>query len=80
MEQVYQYIDNNRDRFVQELLEFVAQPSISATGEGIEACANWLVQAMEKIGISAELFSSSGAPMVYGEIVVSSAKKNPFTF
>ena len=42
MEKVYAYIDQNLDRFIEELFVLVRQPSISARWEGVEECSKLL--------------------------------------
>ena len=54
-ELAFEYIDANRDRFLDELKRFVRQPSISATGEGIEDCARLLKQLMENVGVETQM-------------------------
>ena len=39
----------NSGRFVEKLAELIRKPSISATGEGIEECAEKVRELMEKI-------------------------------
>ena len=39
LEDVYRYIDANQQRFVDDLIRLVKQPSVSARGEGINDCA-----------------------------------------
>ena len=76
MERVFEYIDQNRDRFVQELLPLVAQPSVSATGEGVEDFAKMMVAAMAEVGFQAELLPVPGGPScIYGEIAGSDSHR-----
>lgn len=80
MDTINRYIEAHRDRFVQELLPFVAQPSISATGEGIEACATMLASAMQSLGIRTEQLVTDGPPIVYGELASPAADKTLLLF
>lgn len=69
MEYIYEYIDQNRDRFVQELLPLIAQPSISATGEGMEDFAKMMVEVIAEAGFQAELLPvPGGPPCIYCEV------------
>ncbi len=72
MEKVYAYIDQNLDRFIEELFVLVRQPSISARWEGVEECSKLLVQMMENVGIHPRVLPMGGKrnpPLVYGEIL-----------
>lgn len=69
--EVFQYIDRNLNRFIEELFPLIRQPSISARWEGVEECARLLVSAMEKVGIQTSILPMGGKrnpPLVYGEI------------
>lgn len=67
-ELAFEYIDANRDRFLDELKAFVRQPSISATGEGVEDCARLLKQLMEDVGVDTQIIEGYGHPVLYGEV------------
>ena len=60
MEKVYAYIDQNLDRFIEELFVLVRQPSISARWEGVEECSKLVVQMMESVGISPRVLPMGG--------------------
>jgi acetylornithine deacetylase/succinyl-diaminopimelate desuccinylase-like protein len=67
MEQVIGYLEANRDRFVNELCEYVRFPSVSAQPQhkkDLEACARWLVEHCRKIGLEARLCPTQGHPIV----------------
>jgi acetylornithine deacetylase/succinyl-diaminopimelate desuccinylase-like protein len=69
MNDIYRYIDSQRDAFIQDLRRFCRQPSVSATGEGVEACADLLVAMLEARGIAGRLEPvADGAPLVCAEI------------
>ena len=71
MESVLRYIQRNRDRYISELNEFLAIPSISNNAENradMERCAAFLRDQLESIGMQkAALFPTPGHPIVYGE-------------
>ena len=71
MESVLRYIQRNRDRYISELNEFLAIPSISNNAENradMERCAAFLRDRLESIGMQkAALFPTPGHPIVYGE-------------
>jgi acetylornithine deacetylase/succinyl-diaminopimelate desuccinylase-like protein len=78
MEKVFQYIDQNLNRFMEELFPLLRQPSISARWEGVEECARMLVGMMEKIGIRTRILPMGGKrnpPLVYGEILNPAARR-----
>jgi len=39
MEKIFNYIDQNLDRFMEELFVLLRQPSINARWEGVEECS-----------------------------------------
>ena len=68
LEKVYKYIDAHTNGFVEDLVKLVKQPSVSARGEGIEACAKLVDEMMQEIGLSTRIFKSEkGNQVVYGE-------------
>ena len=71
MESVLQYIHRNRDRYIAELKEFLAIPSISNNAENradMKRCAAFLKDQLESIGMQkAAVFPTEGHPVVYGE-------------
>lgn len=74
MKKVYDYVDNNMDKFINELLPFLAQPSISTRGVGLQECADMLEEIMKEIGIETEQIPCTHAPFVYGNIQVDPKK------
>ncbi len=78
MEHIYEYIENNSQRFISELLTLLKQPSISSQRIGVEECARLLASMMKDVGIRCEILPMGGLnnpPMVYGEIFSPSAKR-----
>lgn len=72
------YIEQNRDRFLEELFELLRIPSVSAKSEhkpDMERCAAWLADSLLKAGADrAEVMPTVGNPVVYGEKIVDPAK------
>lgn len=66
LQQTYQHIDNERDAFIERLLEYVRMPSISAHGVGIAEVGEFLRGYLETLGMDAQLMSTAGWPMVVG--------------
>lgn len=59
------YVDAHFEAFLDDLRTLVAQPSVSATGEGIEECASLLERLCLEYGFdSAEQVETSGHPAV----------------
>ena len=63
-----------RERFLEELFEFLKIPSVSAdpaySGE-VKKAATWVAQALEKVGCQQiEIIETPGHPIVYGAIEV----------
>src|SRR5689334_17837500 len=71
MENIVDFINTNRDRYLEELKAYLAIPSISALPEhakDVRACAEWTVAEMTRIGMQqVRLIETPGCPVVYGE-------------
>ena len=69
MEDFYAYVDENGDRFLDQLKKLCSQPSIAAQGVGTRETANIVLDMLEGIGADARLIEVAGAPpVVYGEL------------
>ena len=66
MDDVRAYVRGNRERFLATLVDYVARPSISATGEGVAETAEHAAGLMRAVGLSAEVLPTPGAPVVVG--------------
>lgn len=64
---VYAYIDQHRDSFIEQLIDYVRRPSISAHGQGIAEVAEYIAAFMTQLGIPAKVVATDGWPMVQGE-------------
>ncbi len=74
---VFSRIDQDGERYLEELKDYIRIPSIStdpAYAEEILRCANFVIEKMEAVGVSARLIETNGHPMVYGERKVSDDK------
>lgn len=60
------YLEENLDTYIQETALLCKQPSISATGEGIEVCAVLVEQALQEQGFETQKFSTPGNPILVG--------------
>jgi acetylornithine deacetylase/succinyl-diaminopimelate desuccinylase-like protein len=72
------YLDKNKDRFLEELLELLRIPSVSARTEhknDMVKCAEAVKQRMLEAGADlAEIIPTDGHPIVYGEKIIDPAK------
>ena len=71
MDNIVDYINVNRDRYVDQLKEYLAIPSISALpqhAQDVRRCAEWTANEMRSIGLkNVRLEETPGHPVVYGE-------------
>ena len=72
-----EYIEKNKDRFLQELFELLKQPSISANPkykDSVFNTAQMVKDNLDKIGIeNTKLYETKGYPIVYGEKIIDKA-------
>lgn len=75
MEAVQQYLQSNHQRFLNELLDFLRIPSISADTkykDDVVKAANWLSNELTRIGMEGvEIIPTKGHPIVYAHKQVS---------
>lgn len=78
MEKSNQFVQQNRERFLEELFELLRIPSISAQSDhrsDMVKTAEWLRDSLLKAGADrAELMPTAGNPVVYAEKMVDPAK------
>jgi acetylornithine deacetylase/succinyl-diaminopimelate desuccinylase-like protein len=78
MHNVVQFIQKNSDRYINELREFCAIPSVSTKSEhkkDIERCAGWVADHLRKIGMeNVEIIPTAGHPIVYADWLHSPGK------
>ena len=54
MEQVLPYIESNSERYLAELKQFLAIPSVSSQkehGKDMQKCAEWVAEQMKTVGM-----------------------------
>ncbi len=66
MNDIFAYIDDHREQFIERLQWLCRQPSIAAQNVGIRETAQMVAQLMGQVGITTELYATDGAPVVYG--------------
>jgi acetylornithine deacetylase/succinyl-diaminopimelate desuccinylase-like protein len=75
MDTIHQYIASNKDRFLEELFDFIRIPSVSAREENkldMFRAAEYVRNELLKSGASkAEVYPTAGHPVVYGEKMIS---------
>jgi acetylornithine deacetylase/succinyl-diaminopimelate desuccinylase-like protein len=68
---VIDFIHTNRDRYITELKDFLAIPSISALPQhaaDVGRCAEWTADAMRRVGLeNVRLIDTPGHPVVYSD-------------
>ena len=71
MNNVIDFINVNRERYLDELKTLLAIPSISALKEhagDVRRCAEWCAEEMKRVGLdNARLIETPGNPVAYGE-------------
>jgi acetylornithine deacetylase/succinyl-diaminopimelate desuccinylase-like protein len=71
MDKIIDFINVNRERYLEELKAFLAIPSISALPEhagDVQRCAEWCRDEMQRIGLqNVKLIPTPGNPVVYGD-------------
>ena len=73
---IFAYIDAHADEAVRDLQAFVQQPSVSAQGVGLEACAELVQEMMVRDGLDARRYDlDGGPPVIFGHMTSAAAKK-----
>tara|TARA_B100000214_G_scaffold111293_1_gene78601 strand:- start:5099 stop:6484 length:1386 start_codon:yes stop_codon:yes gene_type:complete len=74
MEYINKYIEDNKDRFINELIELLKIPSISADPaykKDVLNCANAVSAALKNAGAeNVEICKTAGYPIVYGDKII----------
>ena len=71
MESLLAFVESSKDRYISELRDLLAIPSISTNPENsgdVRRCAVWMADHMKTIGLeNVEIFPTAGHPVVYGD-------------
>jgi acetylornithine deacetylase/succinyl-diaminopimelate desuccinylase-like protein len=71
MESVLSYLESNKDRYLQELKEYLAIQSVSSQSNhnlDMKRCADWTAGQMRSIGMgNVQIMETPGHPVVYGD-------------
>ena len=78
LEEVRSYIDQNKERFLNELVDLLKIPSVSADSaynKDVQACAEHVKHSLLNAGVDrAEVCQTAGHPIVYGEKMIDPSK------
>jgi len=69
-EKILAHLDDNRDRHVAELVEFLRIPSISSQSdhdEDTRRAAEFMVGELERLGLEVEVIDLGGHPLIYAQ-------------
>ena len=80
MQPVLDYLKQHEARFIETLTRYVRFPSVSAQPHhagDLAACANWLKQHCESIGLEASLRPTAGNPILVAKTPRVSGSKKP---
>ena len=74
MQKIKDYVEANKDRFLEELFELLRFPSVSADPqfkEGVINTAQFVAQKLKDAGAdNVEICPTAGYPIVYGEKII----------
>jgi acetylornithine deacetylase/succinyl-diaminopimelate desuccinylase-like protein len=74
MQTIQEYVSVNKDRFLNELMDLLRIPSVSADGKykaDVARAAEFIKQSLEKAGAEkVEICPTAGHPIVYGEKII----------
>lgn len=71
MDSVISYINSNKQRYIEELIEYLKIPSISTNEENkpdMQNCAKFTAEKLKEAGLkNVKVFQTAGHPIVYGD-------------
>lgn len=67
-ERIDTFIQANLDEYISQLSILCAQPSVSATGEGLEECANLIKEMLASRGFEVQKLPTPGQPVIVGRL------------
>ena len=74
MKEIKEYVNANKQRFLDELVELLTIPSVSADSKykaDVERTAEWVKKSLLEAGADkAEVHSTKGHPIVFGEKLI----------
>ncbi len=60
------FLETHLEKYIDETARLCAQPSISASGEGVHACGALVAETFRQHGLDVQVFETPGAPIVVG--------------
>jgi len=71
MQEITSFVDANKDRYLSELKDFIAIPSVSSQKNhepDMRRCAQWVADHMRTVGMqNVQIFETKGHPVVFSE-------------
>lgn len=67
-DEVQTFLDKNHNILLQDWFDLIRHQSVSATGEGVEACCDWLQEKMEALGIQVTREPVRPYPVLVGRL------------
>ena len=61
-----EFLKENLEVFIHETSVLCAQPSVSASGEGVQECATLVAQTLQNHGLQVQTFPTTGNPIILG--------------
>ena len=75
-EEIFSYIDDHAEQFVEDLKKLCRQPSVSAQNLGVRECADLVGDMMKGAGLESRLIpAEDGPPIVFGELKAKGKRK-----
>lgn len=74
MEKLYQYIDDNKDMYLNWLIEICKMPSVAAQNRGIDETVTLVKKHLENLNADVQVIETDGNPIVFGELKSKSDK------
>ena len=68
MQDIYRYIDEQADEYIEQLQTLCQQPSIAAQGIGMHETAQMVLTSLDNLDADTRLIETGGYPVVYGQI------------
>ncbi|MCR8631882.1 M20/M25/M40 family metallo-hydrolase [Paenibacillus sp. N5-1-1-5] len=78
MNDVFEYVELNRNKYIQWLQDICRQPSVAAQNRGMTKTAGMVESLIQQLGGKAAQVQTSGYPVVYGEF--QNNKKSTLSF
>ncbi|MFD1173966.1 M20/M25/M40 family metallo-hydrolase [Oceanobacillus picturae] len=76
LDQVREFVEKNKEEYLETLFTLLRQKSISAQNIGMEETSAMLLKMLKDIGMDCRLIETDGHPVVYGEMM---KEDNDFT-